>query len=261
MELKFVIRGFILVNKIKKSIYWIIGLFCILCIINCKKTNKPVLTPEVDELSQETEYSYVTVWGWSKDGKVAISEGLDTGETGWSITRAFIFDTITDKVLWEDNSDTEDLYGDTYDKAYTEFINVFQYICKHQYAIEIQKHNVRENNYPMIYGKSNDDNIYRYYINIDVVPRHSGSLFNTSFWDTMESYSISVTAGNGKKKTIYSRKRKDNNDPLYYERIDLYGCVYSPNEEIVLIIIKGEYNYMDGGFGLIFTGCNLNVGF
>ena len=245
----------------KKSSYWIIGIFCIFCLFNCKKTDK--LSAEIDHTSQETEYPLVTVWGWSEDGKVAVSTLLDDGGRGGLATGVFIFNTVNDKVLWENEINSYDFDYDkaAYNKAYTEFIDNFQRTCRQQYNIEIKKQNFYEdgNPSPIIYRKSKDDKKYIYFIDIDVVPLNSDS--NTPFYDTMESYSVRVLADNGKKKTIYSRKRKNNDDPLYFETIDLYGCSYSPDGEKVLIIIKGEFSYMDGGYSFIFTGCNLMTGF
>jgi hypothetical protein len=172
----------------KKLGYWIIGVFCIFCMFNCKKADKLVSPPirdmTIDFPFEETEYSeedflkgnfpFVTVWGWSKNGKVAVSQVYDGGVSGLGGTGAFIFNTVNDTVLWEKGIDYKD----------TNSINNFQRICK-QYAIEINKQDIIKSGYSMISVRSNDDNIYRYYINIDVVPRHSGPSFNTPFWDTL----------------------------------------------------------------------------
>jgi hypothetical protein len=195
----------------------------------------------------------VTVWGWTSDGKVAVTEDQDTGMSGARTTRAFIFDTVNDTVLWE-NSATEIPWEDDYDRVYPAFIDNFRRIAGQQYAIEIEPQYIARKN--LIQASFDNGRINnRYYINIDVVPRGSASEL---FYDNLESYSVNVTSGAGQRKTILTERR--GNEPLFGEAISVYGYSLSPDNGRALIIIKVEYFYMEGGYRYIFTGCNLRVG-
>jgi hypothetical protein len=201
----------------------------------------------------------IIVWGWSRDGKAAVTEKLDGGATGWRITRAFIFDTVKDTVLWENRSATENLYGDDYDRAYSAFFDNFQRIRK-QYAIELNYamesemgRRIRGGN--MITVETNGIN-RRYYINIDIVPRNSAV---GSFPDNyVESYSVSVTSSNGKRKTILKGGRTNASN------ISVYRYFISPDDQRVLIVLAlaVPYAMLTGGNNdYVFAGCNLKVGF
>jgi hypothetical protein len=193
----------------------------------------------------------VTIWGWSRDGKVAVTEELDTGQTGGRKIRAFIFNTVNDTVLWENS--TEMFWDDEYDRAYLAFIDNFHRICRQQYAIEIEQGYVQRKS--LIEASFDNGRTYnRYYINIDVVPRNSGP-----FYDNLESYTVTVTSGTGQRKTILTERRR--NEPLFGQTVSIYGHNLSPDNERALIVIKAEYTYMDGGYRFQFTGCNLRVGF
>jgi hypothetical protein len=202
-------------------------------------------------------YSVITVWGWSRDGKVAVTEELDTGNTGWRVTRAFIFNTVNDTVLWENRSATENLYDDdAYEGVISAFINNFHRITRQQYAIEIQQGDFYRKN---LMTASFDKNNNSYYINIDVVPLNRVIHNSAVFYDNLESYSVYVTSGNGKRKTILTERRR--NEPLFGDEISVYGYNLSPDNERALIVVKAEYSFHDGGFKYQFTGCNLKVGF
>jgi hypothetical protein len=200
----------------------------------------------------------VTVWGWSKDGKVAVTEELDTGNTGWRVTRAFIFNTVNDTVLWENRSATENLYDDdAYNRAYSAFIDNFNRIIRQpQYAIEIEQGYIFRKN---LISASFNNNNNSFYINVDVFPLNRVIHNSAVFYDNLESYSVYVTSGTGKRKTILTEKRK--NEPIFGDEISVYGYNLSPDNERVLIVIKTKYSFHDGGFRYLFTGCNLKVGF
>jgi hypothetical protein len=201
----------------------------------------------------------IIVWGWSRDGKVAVTEKLDGGATGWRITRAFIFDTVNDTVLWENRSATENLFGVAYDKAYSAFIDNFQRIRQQhaivlQYAMEVELgRRIRGGN--MITAEANGIN-RRYYINIDIVPRNSAV---GSFPDNnIESYTVSVTSSSGRRKTILTGGRTNASN------ISAYRYYISPDDERVLIVLAKAVPYamLTGGNNeYLFTGCNLMVGF
>jgi hypothetical protein len=189
----------------------------------------------------------VTVWGWSRDGKVAVTEKLDYGTAGWTVTRAFIFNTANNTVLWANESNTKDLYGTAYVRAYSVFINNFHRVCRQQYAIEIKKNYIHEGN--LIRESFDDGKTYnRYYINIDVIPRNSAFEL---FYHNIESYSVNVVSGNGRRKTILTVG--DNAG----EQISLYGYSINPDKERVLIIIKSETFAMEGARFYEFASYNL----
>jgi hypothetical protein len=201
----------------------------------------------------------IIVWGWSRDGKVAVTEKLDGGATGWRITRAVILDTVKDTVLWENRSATENLDGDAYDRAYSAFIDNFrrirqQYAIDQQYEMEFELgRRIRGGN--MITVESNGIN-RRYYINIDIVPRNSAV---GSFPDNyIESYSVSVTSSNGKRKTILKGGRTNASN------VSVYRYFISPDDQRVLIVLALAVPYAmltGGNTDYKFTGCNLMVGF
>jgi hypothetical protein len=206
------------------------------------------------------EEEEVTVWGWSRDGKVAISQRLgNSSGANFGIRRVFIFDTVNDSVLWESKSDK--LYGADSDGIYTAFIDNFHRVCRQQYAIVIEQCHIEtlRKIIDVFWNRYDYEDYNRYYINIDVIPRNSTT--GSSFSDTIESYSAYITSGSGLRKTLLTRRRNPLlYDPLLYENISIYGYCLGPDER-VLIIIKGEWYYMDGGVGYDYTGCNLKVGF
>jgi hypothetical protein len=205
----------------------------------------------------------VTVWGWSRDGKVAVTEVLDTELAGNRVTRAFIFNTVNDTVLWENESATRNIWGDEdeYDKVYSAFIDNFNRIIRQpQYAIEIEQGYVFHKS--LIAASFDNDRTYiSYYINIDVVPLNRVIHSSAPFYDNLESYSVYVTSGNGKKKTILTEKRRNETLFVFGEEISVYGYNLSPDNERALIVIKAENFFMDGSYRYQFTGCNLKVGF
>jgi hypothetical protein len=193
----------------------------------------------------------ITVWGWSRDGKVAVTEALDSGGTGWSITRAFIFNTVNDTVLWENKSATENLWGIDYDRVYSAFFDNFQRACRQH---EIVIGNVRQGSGNMITVETKGIN-RRYYLTVDVVPRNSAV---GSFPDNnIESYSVSVTSGNGRRKTVLTGGRTNAHN------ISVHGHFLSPDNGRVFIVlaIAVPYAMLTGGNNNYkFSGCNLTVG-
>ena len=92
--------------------------------------------------NSHTEVNPILIWGWSRDGKIGISELSDSGGRGGTIIKTFVFDAVNDTVLWESNIDSFD-YGDGYsgipEKEITSFFNNFHNRCRQQFGIEVNE--------------------------------------------------------------------------------------------------------------------------
>jgi hypothetical protein len=84
----------------------------------------------------------IKIWGWSRDGIVGGSELKDTGGRGGITIRAFVFNTASDTILWEQKIDSfnfDDGYSDIPENEINVFFNNFHNICTQQFGINIQE--------------------------------------------------------------------------------------------------------------------------
>jgi len=185
-----------------------------------------------------TEENPIWIWGWSRDGKIGISELSDSGGRGGIIINTFIFDAV----LWEHSIDSFD-YGDGYsgipENEITAFFDNFHSTCRQLFDIEIKE--VR----PMAPSGT--------------VIRHNGRSYDIAVNSAEEDedgmirrYSVTAEAG-GRTKTILS---KDTFLPAL-PKFSWYSI--SPLEERALIILR--WSGFFESYGLVYTGCHLTVGF
>jgi len=188
-----------------------------------------------------TEENPIRIWGWSRDGKTAISELSDAGGRGGIKIKTFIFNAVDDSVLWERTIDSFD-YGDGYggipENELTAFFDNFQNACRQLFGIEIRE--VR----PMVPSGS--------------VIRHNGRVYGIAVNSAaaedgmIRRYSVAAETG-GRRKTILSR---DTFLPALPE-FSLYSI--SPFEERALIILR--WSGFSGSYGFVYAGCHLSTGF
>ena len=179
--------------------------------------------------SQDDKLKFIKVFGWSRDGKVAV---LDNNGLA-----AYILNTWDDKVLWGKSYFREIVDGKVpSDRP----LNDLRQACR-QYGIAITE------TYPSApSGSSFQYNGQKYTITVN----------STSSRDTYpKNYSVIAEKG-GKKKTIFSGQS-------WGYLPDFVGYSVSPFGERALIIIyasepSGE-KIFDGSF--VFIGCHLITGF
>ena len=188
-----------------------------------------------------TEKNPIWIWGWSRDGKIGISELCDSGGRGGIIIKTFILNAVNDAVLWERSIDSFD-YGDGYsgipENAITAFFNNFQTVCRQLFNIEI---NERRPLSPS--GTVIRHNRRSYEITVNSEKEEDGMI---------RSYSATAKTG-GRSKTILS---KDTFLPVLPEFF-LYSI--SPFEERALIILR--WSGFSGSYGFVYAGCHLTIGF
>jgi hypothetical protein len=183
----------------------------------------------------------VTIWGWTRDGKVGISEIKDAGGRGGIIVTAFVFNTVSDTILWQQE------IGFYHDEGYSSlpeiqtnaFLSNFQNVCRQQFGIEIKETR------PMVPSES--------------AMRHNGktcTIFINPIRvedDMVRSYSVTAVTG-GRRKTIL--KTED----IYVHALPMFSWYsISPFEERALIIIK--WTSMSHSYGFVYAGCHLSIGF
>ena len=199
----------------------------------------------------------ITIWGWSKNGKVGISE-YSHGQD-FPIFKTIIFDAVNDTVLWEKKCNFTDYYdgspesitGEGWNQVVTSFNNAvsgllqeFQNICKQQHNIVLQE---TDTVFPL--GSSFQYKGRTFNININTfVKETEDGLFM--------SYSV-LAETDTRKKTVYSSKE---GSVLYPYPIKFVRYAISPHEERALIIIltttkEGEY------YRFSYIGCHLSSGF
>jgi hypothetical protein len=188
-----------------------------------------------------TEENPVKIWGWSKNGKVGISELEDAGGRGGIIVRVFVLDVVTDTILWEqkiDSFDFDDGYSGIPENELDAFFGNFQNVCRQQFGINLQEG--------------------RLSIPSNTVMRHNGKVFNVIIDADIEidklirRYFVIVETDD-KRKTILSTDTFLLNLPIFYR----YNI--SPFEERTLII--GRWWGMSHSFGFIYAGCHLTERF
>ena len=219
----------------------------IIAIITASCATKKSVTPAAevngknDSLTHTAE-NPIRIWGWSRDGKTGISELSDSGGRGGIIIKTFIFDAVTDTVLWERNIDSFD-YGDGYsgipENEITAFFYNFHSTCRQLFGIEVKevrpvapsgsaiKHNGRSYDFAVNSADEDEDGMIR-------------------------RYSVTVEAG-GRTKTILS---KDTFLPAL-PKFSQYSI--SPLEERALIILR--WSGFSESYGFVYAGCHLTVGF
>jgi len=188
------------------------------------------------DINSLTDENPLKIWGWSRDGKVGISE-LGSGMRSYTV-KVFVFDTVSDKVVWERTFDSYDYDNNTPENVIIAFFNNFLNVCRQQFEIEIQEKQL------LIPSKS--------------AIIHNGKTYNIAINAVKEdeykirSYSV-VVETNGKRKTILSSGSSLPNSP-YFNRY-----IISPFEERALIILR--WDFISHSFGFVYSGCHLSIGF
>ena len=185
----------------------------------------------VNLFSQSNEDS-VKIWGWSRDGKVGISEIADDGMGG---IRAIVINAINDAVLWERRCAA-------YDFDQRKLLDEFFRVCR-QNGIQIREERPFAPSGTFI---RNNGRIINIIIN---------TVIRNGFWgEEIGSYSVIAETG-GRRKTILSVNRAE---PSILG-LQFTGYHISPHEERAIIIIKKSLPpYWSGN---IYIGCNLLTGF
>lgn len=196
----------------------------------------------------------ITVYGWSKEGKIAFTQEWDTPSDGEHMpsktTKAVIFDFVEDTVEWSKEIYTysEGLQYNT--TELTNFMENFKAVFG-KYAIEYQQPEYKT--LPI----SNKGTSYT--VTVTTVPASGGN--------GIKSYSVVAETG-GKKKTLQADNQATG------EIITPCGYFISPFEERALIVVAelsrayqdnmatGEKTFT-GAYqtNFRFIGCNLRSGF
>ena len=188
-----------------------------------------------------TEKNPIWIWGWSRDGKIGISELCDSGGRGGIIIKTFILNAVNDAVLWERSIDSFD-FGDGYsgipENEITAFFNNFRTVCRQRFRIEI---NEGRSSAPS--GTVISHNRRSYDVTVNSVREEDGMI---------RRYSVAVETG-GRSKTILSKDAFLPALPKFF----LYSI--SPFEERALIILR--WSGFSESYGFVYAGCHLTSGF
>jgi hypothetical protein len=206
----------------------------------------------------------IQIDGFSKTGKVAYIINIGIDGRGGSITTAYVFDFINDKVVYKNAIDdfdfiyqgrhyqyynenyNESSYTNAYNLAYRLFLQNYNKICK-QNNIEFIP--VEFNRLPIRFNTQ--------LINITIEKNRINKIFEDEPWRNDNTLQYKIFAENrGRRKIL-----KTGEEFSY----DLFVCGYfmSPFENRALVIIG--IVYPDWEFYpevyYIFTGCHLTNGF
>ena len=185
-----------------------------------------------------SEENPIKVWGWSRDGKVGISEVEFNDTRGGIIITTLVFDADSHTVLWQNNIDSFNYGEETIpEKELAIFFNNFQNICRHQFGIEIQET-------PLI-------------VPSESAMRHNGRTYNITINSTREEERMVrryfVTAEtDGKRKAILSK------DTFLPSLPEFSSYSISPFEERALIIFR--WASFSHSYGFEYAGCHLSIG-
>jgi hypothetical protein len=192
-------------------------------------------------LFSHTRENPIKIWGWSRDGKVGISELKFNDNRGGIIITAFVFNAVSDTALWErniDHYDDDGGYSGIPENELNVFFSNFQNVCRQQFGIEIQE--------------------TRLMVPSGSAIRHNGNTYDIAInsirveEDMVRSYSVTAEIG-GKRKTILSK------DTFLPELPRFSWYSISPFEKRALIIVR--WNGLSHSYGFIYAGCHLAAGF
>jgi len=271
----------------KKSIYWIVVIFSIFCLFNCKKTDKLELPPYVDLFQYAKVYTYnkifdygnynydqsithsvytlgtqsIRMWGWSKNGMVAYSQETGMEGRGGTLIQFIIFDFINDKKLFELEIDTFDhdeiifsYDNDNFEKEFNIYMNKMYNIIKDEIREAMKRFNIIEKQVEYLpFPIKKDNNIYDAYC---IITPKKDEEKEYGDIENIKSYSIIIKKNKEEIKTITK------NDDAFAQQIYIGGYFLSPFENRALVVIAVESFTFEGtGMFFIFSGCHLETGF
>ena len=210
-------------------------------------------------LFSQTEEGPIKIWGWSKDGKVGISEFNGTHGR----IRAMIINTVDDKILWEKPCPGYYYYEDetekkAFEKAYSELINEFQNVCKQQYGIELQEMDAIA---PSELSNTHSGTNLITSITISEI-QYNGKTYNItviqqSKGEESGGYTI-IAEVDGKKKTIFSTGEIKG---FWHYSTTFFRYCISPHGDRALIVIKNWTLFAEESWSYRYIGCHLSSGF
>jgi hypothetical protein len=199
-----------------------------------------------------SRYSKISIWGWSRDGKVAYSQLYQVDNRGGTGEEVIIFDLINDVVIYEHRN-----------------YSIWASEEEQHIFYEYFKENCLENNIEFVYSELKYIPLVRnnqqYNISIKDIDKNIERRDNRAFSSTVKNYQVIVET-QGKNKIIHTGNNRNSKD------VFVCGYFKSPFEDRALIIIgeaieKSESSDFDGStefyivFNFIFVGCHLAVGF
>jgi len=193
----------------------------------------------------------IRVWGWSDNGKIAYTKTDYLTDRGGSITKAIIFDLVSDLSLWEKYIDTDDYEDENqFNVAYGDFINEFKPILE-QYQIKIMQTDLKS--LPVIH----DGNRINIIVN-PVLTRGWNDAKDEDYGRKYERFTV-VAERDEKRKDIYNQ----NNPGQSIRTVVPIGYFLSPFEDRALVVLA-TFTYTireDTDVEIIFIGCHLVNGF
>jgi hypothetical protein len=218
--------------------------FCfLLMLMNMNLFAQDAFLPDMVNLLKYQEdrhlfsFSAISMWGWSRNGKVAYSVELTLDGRGGSVTTAIIFDFVEDVIIWKNSIDSFDENA-----SYDEFYQSYREICR-RHGIEFIEAEFKE--LPI----RHNNQIFN--VIIEIVEEE-----NESNWlDEIDRYTVSVET-RGKKKIVQEK------DDVW--AFDVLPCGYfiSPYENRALIVTGERIPAFEGAdIHFYFIGCHLSYGF
>ena len=210
--------------------------------------------------------SDVRIWGWSRTGKIAISQeyiqpGYDNVKPHISRLEYYIIDLNKDEIVFECSWDSYN--GMSYsDKPPQIFFDMSESGVKKLF--DLQKVSISNANarHGIIYNQSvflsfpvkNDNYTYSCRANFTTRMEDEGA------GQTIDNYDVIVSRNDGKRKAIASVSLYDG-DHNFFPNVNICGYFKSPYENRIVVVIAEELSGLGEGIIWKFNGCHLEAGF
>ncbi|HCL79394.1 MAG TPA: hypothetical protein DIC53_05425 [Synergistaceae bacterium] len=248
---------------------WLILLTVLtLAVLACSAGASALDLPEADDpfrltIPEGTEYEKpfgaiygfpdVRLWGWSKDGKAALSVVHEVAGRGGFEIYYVIQDMVSDKVLWTLDDDTYNWENEGADVEGFDSDRIAALSYKRNRAAvdgALQQYAIQGETNPFL-AFPMEWNEWTYTPDISIVEEKE-----PQFYDDIASYTVSLARSGGKTKKIAFV------DDTASKNVYVCAHTLSPFEDRVLVVIAEERFVFEGTeLFYSFVGCDLKKGF
>lgn len=202
-----------------------------------------------------TLYGFPTVrlWGWSEDGKAALSVTSEVNGRGGTVVYYVVQDMVSDEILWtlEDDTFNWENEGADVEGFEPDRIAALSYE-RHRTAVDeaLKRYAIQAETNPFLPFPM-EWNEWTYTPKVSVVKEKE-----PQFYDDIASYTVSLARSNGKTKKIAFV------DDTESRNVHVCGYSLSPFEDRIIVVVAEEQFVFEGTeLFYSFVGCDLKKGF